>query len=485
MNYNSQNTFLSPVKTSKTRRAQLSENLSSLTNFEIENYQTPTKKGESDRFIPKRSTPLSQELFNLSTEEVDSNKDLSIFSEKEQDKLIYSNILEQKILNFDDYDRFYSDSKKNLNKSAKSNFKKRSKLLKFNQKKENNKSIFSFKDALSETNILKLIKYSRRIPKTPYKILDAPGIADDFYTHILDWSKTNILGISLTNSVYLWKKNQKDAKVIRLVELEDNYYTTIKFSKNGDHLLCGDNSGGLDLYDINLQKKVFNLKEHKKRICSISWKNQNVFSTGSRDKTIKTFDRRIKKLISEHKKHKEEVCGLEWNQREPYLASGGNENHVYIWDTRKKNPVQFYNEHTAAVRALAWSNHHFGTLITGGGNSDKSIKFWNVNSIKSTHTINTDSQVCSLIYSTHFNEFVSTHGFSRNQIMIWKGDTKKRITVIDGHQRRVLHTALSPDGESLATAASDETLKFWTVFPKDKKEKEIKNSFDKYLTELR
>lgn len=484
MNNKSPNKFLSPVNTPKKKCLKMREDLTSISNYKIDNYQTPTKKGESDRFIPKRSTPLSQEIFNLSTEELQSNQDLSVFSEKEQDKLIYSNILEQKILNFDDYDRFYSE-KKNLNKSAKSNFKKRSKLLKFNGKKENNRINYSFHNAILETNILKLIKYSRRIPKTPYKILDAPGIADDFYTHILDWSKTNILAISLTNSVYLWKKNKKDAKVIRLCELEKNFYTTIKFSKNGDNLLCGDNHGSLDLYDVNLQKKIFNINNHKNRICSISFKNENIFSTGSRDKTIKTFDKRTKKLISEHKKHKEEVCGLEWSPKEPYLASGGNENHVYIWDIRKKNPVQFYNEHTAAVRALAWSNHHFGTLITGGGNSDKSIKFWNVNSIKSTHTINTNSQVCSLIYSTHFNEFISTHGFSKNQIMIWKGDTKKRITVIDGHHRRVLHTALSPDGESLATAASDETLKFWTVFPQDKKEKKIKNSFDKYLIELR
>lgn len=34
-------------------------------------------------------------------------------------------------------------------------------------------------------------------------------------------------------------------------------------------------------------------------------------------------------------------------------------------------------EHTAAVKALAWSPHRNSILATGGGSTDKSIKLWN------------------------------------------------------------------------------------------------------------
>ena len=33
-----------------------------------------------------------------------------------------------------------------------------------------------------------------------------------------------------------------------------------------------------------------------------------------------------------------------------------------------------------------------------------------------------------------------------------------------GHTSRVLHLALSPDGTTIASAAADETLRFWRVF---------------------
>ena len=35
--------------------------------------------------------------------------------------------------------------------------------------------------------------------------------------------------------------------------------------------------------------------------------------------------------------------------------------------------------------------------------------------------------------------------------------------------RRVLYLALSPDGQTAVTAAGDETLRFWNVFPPDRR----------------
>jgi cell division cycle 20-like protein 1 (cofactor of APC complex) len=75
-------------------------------------------------------------------------------------------------------------------------------------------------------------------------------------------------------------------------------------------------------------------------------------------------------------------------------------------------------------------------------------------------------KICNLAFSTHSNEFVTTHGFSGNQIMVWNLSTLQRIAVLDGHINRVLHLSTSPDGENIATAAADQTLKFWKVFPR-------------------
>ena len=38
-----------------------------------------------------------------------------------------------------------------------------------------------------------------------------------------------------------------------------------------------------------------------------------------------------------------------------------------------------------------------------------------------------------------------------------------RVAELRGHTSRVLHMAQSPDGTTIATAAADETLRFWKI----------------------
>lgn len=57
----------------------------------------------------------------------------------------------------------------------------------------------------------------RKIPKTPYKVLDAPALQDDFYLNLIDWSSSNILAVGLGSAVYLWAP--ETGKVTKLCDL--------------------------------------------------------------------------------------------------------------------------------------------------------------------------------------------------------------------------------------------------------------------------
>lgn len=73
--------------------------------------------------------------------------------------------------------------------------------------------------------------------------------------------------------------------------------------------------------------------------------------------------------------------------------------------------------------------------------------------------------MCNLLFSKNVNELVSTHGYSQNQIIVWKYPSMKKLATLTGHTFRVLYLACSPDGQTLVTGAGDETLRFWNVFP--------------------
>lgn len=61
------------------------------------------------------------------------------------------------------------------------------------------------------------------------------------------------------------------------------------------------------------------------------------------------------------------------------MASGGNDNIVAVWDFRAGKNLYKFNEHVAAVKALAWSPHQNHILSTGGGSTDKNIRVWSLN----------------------------------------------------------------------------------------------------------
>ncbi|PNF16794.1 hypothetical protein B7P43_G18397, partial [Cryptotermes secundus] len=160
------------------------------------------------------------------------------------------------------------------------------------------------------------------------------------------------------------------------------------------------------------------------------------------------------------------VCGLKWSPCKQYLASGGDDNRLLVWDLRSLSPVQDYTEHSAAVRAIAWSPHHRGLLATGGGATDRCIHIWDSLTGQAVKRVDTGSQVSNVAWSKHSHELVSTHGHFQDQIRLWKYPGLTQLASLTANFARVLYMAESPDGQAVVTGFADETLRFWNVFRK-------------------
>lgn len=51
------------------------------------------------------------------------------------------------------------------------------------------------------------------------------------------------------------------------------------------------------------------------------------------------------------------------------------------------------------------------------------------------------------------------------QVILWDGDAQKQVATLDGHTDRITGLAFAPNGQSLATCASDNTLRLWQIKP--------------------
>jgi len=341
-------------------------------------------------------------------------------------------------------------------------------------------------------------KVTRRIPQIADKILDAPALLDDYYLNLLSWSQTsNVLAVALGSSVYLWNAESGSTEKLLTTDNEEPV-TSISWIQEGNIIAVGTDSCTVQLWDASAQKRLRTMRGHVSRVGSLAW-NTHLLSSGSKSGQIHTSDVRIENHLLSNitDAHAQDVCGLSWSMDGTQLASGGNDNILNIWDINSMTDSSSNNrnntnlnsnfdnnsmhsgiaprfslmDHQAAVKALAWCPWQSNLLASGGGTADRKIKFWNTTTGKCLNSIDTNSQVCSLLWNKQHREIISSHGFSQNQLCIWKYPTMNKVAELTGHTSRVLHMAMSPDGETVVSAAGDETLRFWKCFASDSKVK--------------
>eukprot|EP00826_Nyctotherus_ovalis_P010857 TRINITY_DN12837_c0_g1_i7.p1 TRINITY_DN12837_c0_g1~~TRINITY_DN12837_c0_g1_i7.p1 ORF type:complete len:362 (+),score=41.56 TRINITY_DN12837_c0_g1_i7:109-1194(+) len=325
----------------------------------------------------------------------------------------------------------------------------------------------------------------RKLPKEPYKVLDAPGLRNDFYLNIVDWSSTDILAVALSHALYVLKENLTQVELILEIP-PGNEITALSFSPNGSHLFLGYTSGAVQVVDTEASKVVASYTGHSSVVTCGSWLNDSLFSTGADDKLILDRDVRTPTpFVKFHEGHKQKVCNLKWSLDGRFLASGGCDNKALVWDLHHVSPLLTLSGHTAAVKGLAWNPLSGNLLATGGGTDDRSIKIWDCVDNKCLKSTDTGSQVCCMEFSKRGHELITTHGYMNNAISLWNPYSLAKLGAIAGNSGRVLHLAISPDGETVATGAEDETLKFWKMFPSGKKGKECVSSLILSCMELR
>ncbi|CAL5225554.1 g8390 [Coccomyxa viridis] len=307
-------------------------------------------------------------------------------------------------------------------------------------------------------------KTFRAVPSAPERILDAPDLVDDYYLNLLDWSSTNVVAIALKGAVYLWNASTGSIETLMECPAEDDYITSVAWAADGKHVSVGTSSAQVQIWDVGRMKQIRALKGHSARVSALAWSGTTL-SSGGRDSNIINHDVRIREHITGVLRgHEQEVCGLKWSPSGTQLASGGNDNLLHIWSATGGPPMHRMTAHAAAVKALAWCPFQSNLLASGGGTADRCIKFWNTHTGALLNSIDTGSQVCALQWSRHEKEILSSHGFSQNQLCLWKYPSMVKVAEMTGHMSRVLHLAQSPDGVTVCSAAADETLRFWKCF---------------------
>lgn len=140
-----------------------------------------------------------------------------------------------------------------------------------------------------------------------------------------------------------------------------------------------------------------------------------------------------------------------------WLASGGTDNTIKIWDVTSGRELRALTGHTGWVKALAVSGD--GRWLASGSN-DRTVRVWDVLTGQEVHNFAGHLRPVASVSFSHDGRWLAS-GSADNSIKVWDLTAGRESQMLKGHAGGVVALAFSSDGKLLASGSADRLIKLW------------------------
>lgn len=315
---------------------------------------------------------------------------------------------------------------------------------------------FTLEDVISHTN--------SRLPKKPFKVVEAPDMENDFYKQLLHWSPSNNkIAIGLSNSVYLWDCPTQTAEFLCEFAGPEEL-CSVKWDAQAGRLAFGMSSGEIKLWDVKKNTRIRDLTSHTARVGCIDWNETGLFSGSKKGVIVRNDERAKRSIVEDFRKHRGQVLNVKCARfGQSRLLSAGNDSQVIVIDFRNPKRGVMQESHEGAVRAIEWSPSSRNQFVSGGGSADKTLKVWDLSRNEVINEVFAGAQICDIKCSNSRDEVLLATGGESKSVDIYRLSRLSRVGRLEGHSKRVINIDFSSDCSQLVSASSDETLRFWKM----------------------
>ncbi|KAG4188110.1 Notchless -like protein [Gossypium arboreum] len=237
-----------------------------------------------------------------------------------------------------------------------------------------------------------------------------------------------------------------------------NWVLCIAWSPDGKHLVSGSKSGELQCWDPQTGKPAGNpLTGHKKWITGISWEPVHLnapcrrFVSASKDGDARIWDISLKKCVICLSGHTLAVTCVKWGG-DGVIYTGSQDCTIKVWETSQGKLIRELKGHGHWVNSLALSTEY--VLRTGAfdhtGKQYSSPEEMKKVALERYNKMKGNAPERLVSGSDDFTMFLWEPAVSKHH--------KVRMT---GHQQLVNHVYFSPDGQWVASASFDKSVKLW------------------------
>uniref|UniRef100_A0A8C9VJ03 PWP2 small subunit processome component n=1 Tax=Scleropages formosus TaxID=113540 RepID=A0A8C9VJ03_SCLFO len=242
-----------------------------------------------------------------------------------------------------------------------------------------------------------------------------------------------------------------------------NNLTAAAFHKKTHLLVTGFASGIFHLHELPEFNLIHSLSISDQRIAAISinctgdWIGFGCSGLGQ----LLVWEWQSESYVFKQQGHFNNMAALAYSPDGQYVATGGDDGKVKVWNTNSSLCFVTFSEHSSSVTSVAFTSRGF---VIVSASLDGTVRAFDLHRYRNFRTFTSPRPAqFSCLAVDGSGELVCAGAQDSFEIFIWSMQTGRLLEVLAGHEGPVSGLSFNPVRSILASSSWDRTVKLWDM----------------------
>ncbi|XP_061685876.1 PWP2 small subunit processome component [Syngnathoides biaculeatus] len=242
-----------------------------------------------------------------------------------------------------------------------------------------------------------------------------------------------------------------------------NNLTAAAYHKSTHILVTGFASGIFHLHELPEFNLIHSLSISDQKIASVALNNSGdwiAFGCSGMGQLL-VWEWQSESYVFKQQGHFNNMMSLAYSPDGQYIATGGDDGKVKVWNTNSCLCFVTFTEHTSSVSNVTFTSSGF---VIVSASLDGTVRAFDLHRYRNFRTFTSPRPVqFSSLAVDISGELVSAGAQDSFEIFLWSMQTGRLLEILGGHEGPVSCLCFSPIQSILASSSWDRTIRLWDM----------------------